>query len=1044
MIDTFSMMKRVISRLEKFTFDRVWNEPYAEYRTNTRPKILNHAISVSLGNDLTGQEYQPVAGVLSGEFEQIALPSSDMYYVYTIEKEQFRPIKLQASTWVALSEYCNLNRTEIRVYSDTGVFLWRGGIYIRQSDDDEQILLAVDATMLHRCLDTYTTQEGGSLVVTKRADPTCIYFTKYVDTDSSTVETKQGTFSRLNEGDNVITCSKLTASDAALIRRGAIQAIPGNSSIAFYNGHVFLSTSDYASQLTRGGYVESIYDADIVYDGYMERWSDKLPTYLCNGHRRVLFHIPRAINSSNWLITYNSCDIYIIPKTLTEAKTAGGYDPLLAGVIVHMCDRAENFHQLTHNDFSVDLDLLDSVAAENGFEENSYYIHFVVRHHSKKLGVVRDACYCDILYATRHTDEDIIAILTEDPAYAQYNLGFWSAAYLEQNSMYAKAMIQRVGPTVKKTGGNSIYYRPTVDRYYKAGKTYYYLNASSTWEPVEAIPGSPIPEGVVEFVQGAVAQDPLSFAAGNHIESYALERMRATGYKVTAYDQCSYCKLYNVCERRKADGRGENGKLQSTICPDFAYRGIDEFVAIYGYYNTLQLVCRRVTTYKVTVGRELNKEPEQWSPSETTMEDDPSVVICNPTYSETELSFPVRIPLALFDLDYDEWLPLVYVNGVKLDSAKVTITGKVTTDPSGLGLVESFWAYTPGFDDDIFFDTDQEKLNVKVIDPDVEIKAGDYVTIELIPNPHTDSEAPVDTGRADFDLSETEDTATSMAFVPLGSNLVIERKNSELVYLNGKQLVSGIDYMPYKTYTAADFKPIVQNVSYLVETDNLIEAITLSDAVIGSTKGFVLGNEINWDGVAPFWFDNMSILSVGGKVVSNFEYENSRLVLADGTHENGEPYMVRTSVPQSVIDMISNSEARTSDDARLSTIRNYFDLISTALPYRAVIPYSHKVYSTYLLKIITDILDGVFDFEMLEDDEEFLAQFSAYEQYKDYDVVYNRENGVTANDLRFLDIYPIYHNLVIGSSHWRRKITYLMNKLLPTDEIRHREHVNGN
>ena len=102
------MRKRVVSRLEKYVFDRVWNEPYSEYRTNTRPRILNRISEAAVGGKVV-KVYQPAAGVLSGAFEQIALPSSNPYYVYSIEREQFRPIKLNATSWISLAEYCNLN-----------------------------------------------------------------------------------------------------------------------------------------------------------------------------------------------------------------------------------------------------------------------------------------------------------------------------------------------------------------------------------------------------------------------------------------------------------------------------------------------------------------------------------------------------------------------------------------------------------------------------------------------------------------------------------------------------------------------------------------------------------------------------------------------------------------------------------------------------------------------------------------------------------------------------------------------------------------------
>ena len=70
-MNTFSMTRRCVSKLEKYVFDRVWNEPYSEYRTNTRPRILNRIVEVSsgssdnYGNDISTKQYASAAGVLT-------------------------------------------------------------------------------------------------------------------------------------------------------------------------------------------------------------------------------------------------------------------------------------------------------------------------------------------------------------------------------------------------------------------------------------------------------------------------------------------------------------------------------------------------------------------------------------------------------------------------------------------------------------------------------------------------------------------------------------------------------------------------------------------------------------------------------------------------------------------------------------------------------------------------------------------------------------------------------------------------------------------
>ena len=214
----------------------------------------------------------------------------------------------------------------------------------------------------------------------------------------------------------------------------------------------------------------------------------------------------------------------------------------------------------------------------------------------------------------------------------------------------------------------------------------------------------------------------------------------------------------------------------------------------------------------------------------------------------------------------------------------------------------------------------------------------------------------------------------------------------------------------------------------------------------------MVGNWIAWDGISPIWFDNLSLLIVGGRVCSNFVFKYSGLDIRGVSHENGEPYQVRTLVPKMVLDMMStqdNAALRTEDDDKYRSLRNYFDKMAVTRGFRALIPYSHKIYSVYMLKIINDYLEGILDvpgrddhdFEMYVDRQAFVNQFANYEYLKKYDVVFN--GSISDDDLRFVDIYPIYHRFEIGTNRLKRKIAYLVEMLTPSDAMRHREHING-
>lgn len=1411
MINRFLMERRCCDRLEKYVSDRVWSEPYAEYRTNTRPRILNTRSVVEI-DGVPSYTYALAAGVLGGPREQLALPSSDGYYVYSIELNQFRSIKLSATEWIRLDTYCNKSKKDVKVYTDDGVTLWRGGIYIRQSPLADEIYIAVNAQMFHKICDTYEVDpETGIKSVKYRADPTYVFFTKYVESDYI--------------ADDTIQCLKMTGVNLSNHRAGN-SPVPRAASTVFVNGRLAIGGDKWRSAISEGDYVEYMIDEDVVSDVLIDRndssyfyhhytktndvapngttvyyirdpetgkvrliladeWyeitkdtnpsSDKVyftkdgNTYTrINGYSisafnpdevyyepssydklvlttdRAIIHINKSDNPENKLITYTTCDIYLLPGSLTAAKEKEGYIASVAGVYFHQCDRASVIHQLTHNDFSINADSLDSVAEANGFGTKDgildYTIRVVCRSYTKKsdedlklyekyisdnalvnfsYGAVRDANYCDLLYSYNHSDATILKFLRADLSVASYNMYFWEASWLEENSAYAVAMMSRVGPTTKNTS-KAGKYRAPIEKKYLPGKQYFTKDPSMFTEE-EPLPSADLGNGVVS-VSSDVEYTRVDVPEGGAVQDGVLEFKENTGTWVDKRTQCANCGLYDACQYggRRVDGNELLNNYTLGICPEFNVRSITDYIKIFGYYHTLSLICKRVTTYYVkklaanypfnykiegtvhfggtvdelpdtaainsivflsdkvyrysvttdttpknnkvyyvkvgdnyvesenltefkqgtvyytrrSVGTDGDNKPvvgnhyyqfyqdiDNQSPAWHDItagvgEIDPSLVdnvtsqydvtIATPVYVPKTNYITVRPPLALYDLEYDDFYPMVYVNGVKLDDSLVEIVGDVQYDIDG--MLEQHWTYSPMFGDTALWDTDQRRLLIKLgidlkeeeIDPVTgKVKSyGDYVTVEILPSPKTDTvykytqtsdESPVEgtvyytgddnsgytpvtgitefdpdtvyyvkevdlensnltTSRAqtEFDIDDNDDgfydtveystpkpgveyfikdeedgTFSSVgelssfssgqtyfekfdvlnrSFEPLGSGDKVRENihllGSELVYLNGKQLVPGIDYTGFSEYSrgvkitsdtspvagtkyytlkngeyirfyGTEFEPgvsyyvgdpvsddeldtIIQNVQYLenyeVNEDehHHVDYTFTTDVTIGSAKGFVVGNWIAWDGISPIWFDNLSLLIVGGRVCSNFVFKYSGLDIRGEEHQNGEPYQVRTLIPKMVLDMMTTSENlpyRNDDDKKYRALRDYFSNLAVTRGYRALIPYSHKIYSTYMLAIIKDVLNGDKDFEMYLDRDQFLEQFVEYEDLKKYDVVFN--NSIVAEDLRFVDIYPVYHRHDVGSNKLKRKIAYLVEMLTPSDAMRHREHING-
>lgn len=1138
MINQFLMEKRCCSRLEKYVSDRVWSEPYVELRTNTRPRILNAMKKVDRtvdGATVTEYIYTTAAGVLTGTGEQVTLPSSSPYYVYSIELNQFRSIKVNALEWVSLEEYCTGSRTDIKLYSDEGCVLWRAGIFMKQAKDASSVLLAVDANMLHRCMDDYIVNDDGRLTVSKVADPSRVLFTKYVESDY--------------EPDDIIKCVKFDQYSLNQLKSGKSEfpVKPDGASMIFYRNGRVLNSLSY-NEIRAGDYVECVIDKDVISDFIVHRSTDMV--YHVNAgdlKGRLLVHIEKNRNPKRLLLTYNCCDVFVIPKTLTEIAERGDRTVRSSGAYVHLSQRADSFHQLTHNDFSINLKLLDEIAAKAGAANDDYYIRVIARNYVKKnseeqklidkhvkdkeleyasFGAVRDANYCDLLYAESQSDDRIIhLLLDDDPTLLKYGMYFWTATYLEKNSMYAKAMLMRVGPTTPNDDHDGFYSAP-VEKEFLPGKNYYNIRPKDKKEVISDTPEDvnpmPIVQGKTEVPAISLKQDlgecvaSISMGiesqivpsqAGTRIPEGTLEFKVFPGKQVTPGTQCRNCGLYAACANggRRSTVEGGSGFVEY-LCPDFSHRKISDYADILGYYHTLSLICKRVTTFYI---RELADDAIKHLKIDGKIPyKGIEVTHASPEYESMKNLVAVHVPLALYDLPDEEFYPMVYINGIKLDNSKVSIIGRIDHDIPG--MVEKHWTYTPSFGEDSLWEEEQRRLLIRIDD---DLKVGDYIAVEILPNPKyklTTDTSPVankkyfilvdgeyveaqvaefeegveyyeeyvvlDASNHMFDLDEFDDGeadgVANYAFRPIGS-AADEMKflNTELIYLNGKQLVPGIDYTGFEQYGVMSGKsvtPIIQNVQYLANFDvnsdkhNHVNFTSTTDVTIGSAKGFVVGNWIAWDGVSPFWFDNLSLLTVGGRVCSNFSFKYSGIDISGETYQNGEPFMIRTLVPEMVIDILSTDEslaAREADIDRYSKLRVYFEYMSVGRGYRALIPYSHKVYSTYMLAIIRDLLDQVFDFEMYADKEAFLAQFNPssypsgdprkerceeYERVKKHDVTIMDENGygLSPDNIRFADVYPIYHNLNIGSRLLKRKIAYLTEMLSPADAMRHREHIN--
>ncbi len=87
-------------------------------------------------------------------------------------------------------------------------------------------------------------------------------------------------------------------------------------------------------------------------------------------------------------------------------------------------------------------------------------------------------------------------------------------------------------------------------------------------------------------------------------------------------------------------------------------------------------------------------------------------------------------------------------------------------------------------------------------------------------------------------------------------------------------------------------------------------------------------------------------------------------------------------------------------------ITSFFtELFAQAYPNQIVVPYSHKLYSSYLNEVIQRITVGSIEVNFTNDDADILNQLIDYEYLKDFDTFFNEPSKI---DKRFTDIYPCF------------------------------------
>ena len=1204
--------KRICEHLEKYVFDRVWNEPYTQYRTYVKPELLSKNVVLNADGSVKKIDdrivYRPyfAAGFFQGRYGSILLPPyvSDsellewlpklgpQFAVYSVPAAVFGSTKLNIPEWTLFSTYCTKNHLDLQMFTKDGTCLNRGYIYIKQADENDSMLVAVESNMYRKIVgDIGRVDDNGWF---PHSDD--MLFGQYFDSD--------------DEADNKVGFAKLTTGQVPVyksmenIGRITLPTGKGNQTVklseATYvlrNGH--LCTGDYSTFIAPRDYMEAVVDEDIR--GYFDVGLDPDLMYVDNetetegasgtGSTRLLIHIPKDLNPKYNLITPNTCGIWAIPTSTNSCS----------GAYLYACGREDKFHQVTHNDFSIDLEFLKQIAEENGWVTRDpdtkqivswdVKVRVYVRTHGQQSVFIRDGHYIDYLYNL--DDADIIKMLRGVHPWQleREELLFWKADLLE-DCKYTDALLRRRSR---------------------------------------------------ELDMFAVDDDDFSWTEKQWCKQDIYNK------ELPPKGQCSVCGIQTLCPYKKTE------PVKDRVCPYYSSRSIRDYIDILGYFHVLALIGKRIFHYQMTAdgtqyvvvmaplalsypelgpedyypivylnGERVEQTDISWNETSATNVDAKEMthsdgsdidvapiipanystrlkVSINKVYRETKsITFandvryykkyngkfvralvveatPVEVVKAGTDaegkmirVNLKFKSGVTYYSRINKEYRKLVVgvdynvgddmyeftqahqgyllfTGLDMLDPNELAVIDGVVGdYVRLDDDEVIY----ELFN--------EVKKGDIISVELLdrrsggafetmdlteydPNKDvTHQFATLDSWNI-YQITEVNDidgtkknrynlmdwtdigffdeTTYLFTFHPEivrdggtylfieGPNVIEDKKefqiergdyhdrpneiiyapgtsriigedmwkyqdgnvtrtsqlaaplDSELIFINGKRLIPDLDYVThghdYPTLGSNDLDTLSvygQCVSYLKEVNDLSVIRTNTTVIPASVqRGFVIGHHISWKGQTPIWFDELSTLTVDGKLCANYKQILGEMTLSPIKCRNGATYEIKTSVSTLVKDIMSYDEAMEIDLQRISEIHEFF-IESFELPdMTAIIPHSHRLYSIFLEAIISKYLnDDSFTITRLRNcsgatDEEKLANYknqflnnSYFSYLYSIDVIYD-ENKVEPWYLNYIDVYGIYHPLIAKYREDYDTLRELCEVFLPEDNIKHKE-----
>lgn len=370
----------LIQILNKYIFQKAWNETVATYRTNI-------ALSSVTGRYLRGRVNVGV--------ENFALPTNNSQYLCFTTPIQafFGGLTIPSNVWMTGEEVLNTTNTLMYVYIQEGKLIPRKYIHVFRSPNSDRVVIAIPKQV---SIKVFGASHG------------TVYSTLYKDPDQP----------------NDIICKSWYAdpfdmvgstSDLLTFFTTCKQANQAGTTV-LVNG-IEVDESLPIVSYVAGDYIEIICDENVIgaFDVDVSNNNTGYFSDLTSNYREII-HCPKTINPNNKVITHNTC-------TLSVRDSNG------VGLYYHRADDT-GVGQITHNDLSVSTDVID--AFRSYLNDQNVTIHVRVRHHDTDNVLITELFYMTFLY--RNSDEDIVQHMR---GAITNTLPFWKASELEQSTYTA-------------------------------------------------------------------------------------------------------------------------------------------------------------------------------------------------------------------------------------------------------------------------------------------------------------------------------------------------------------------------------------------------------------------------------------------------------------------------------------------------------------------------------------------------------------------------------------------------------------------------------